>query len=63
MPLTSRQLARRLVERLGVDGRRRTVGGYRWSGQLPRPASGSVRGPRRVIEKPVRPKAIDEEGN
>jgi hypothetical protein len=51
-PMTARQLATRLRHHLGLDARRRTVGAYRWSGDLPRQPSGAVRGPRRVLEKP-----------
>jgi hypothetical protein len=61
MPLTPRQLAARLRQRLGLDPRRLTVGAYRWSGELPRTRSGAVRGPRRVLEKGVRPEATDAE--
>ncbi|HEX9635561.1 MAG TPA: hypothetical protein VGB34_08800 [Candidatus Limnocylindria bacterium] len=51
MPLTPRQLAARLRQRLGLDRRRRTVGAYRWSGELPLTRSGGITGPRRVLEK------------
>lgn len=50
-PLTSRQLATRLRHHLGLEARRRTVGAYRWSGDLPRKPSGAIRGPRRVLRK------------
>jgi hypothetical protein len=50
--MTARQLATRLRHHLGLDARRRTVGAYRWSGDLPRQRSGAIRGPRRVLEKP-----------
>jgi hypothetical protein len=59
MPLTPRQLARRLRQRLGLDGRRQMVGAYRWSGELPRTPSGAVSGPRRVLEKELSPEAPD----
>lgn len=52
MWLTPRQLATRLRQRLGLQPRRRTVGAYRWSGDLPHTRSGAVIGPRRVLEKP-----------
>ena len=52
MPLTPRQLAARLRKRLGMGDRRRTVGAYRWSGELPRTRSGALIGPRRVLKKP-----------
>jgi len=61
MPLTSRQMAARLRQRLGLDSRRLTVGAYRWSGELPRTRSGAVRGPRRVLEKVPRQEATDAE--
>lgn len=61
MPLTPRQLAARLRHRLGLNRRRLTVGAYRWSGELPRTRSGSVTGPRRVLEKAARPEALDAE--
>ena len=61
MPLTPRQLAARLRQRLGLDRRHVTVGAYRWSGELPRTRSGAVRGPRRVLEKAFRPEATDTE--
>ena len=51
MPLTPRQMAARLRQRLGLHRRRRTVGAYRWSGELPQTRSGAVTGPRRVLEK------------
>ena len=50
-PLTARQLEARLRSHLGFGGRRRAVGAYRWSGDLPREPSGAIRGPRRVLEK------------
>jgi hypothetical protein len=49
--LTTRELATRLRERLGLRHRRQTVGAYRWSGELPRTRAGAVRGPRRVLDK------------
>lgn len=49
--LTTRELATRLRQRLGLRPRRRTVGAYRWSGELPRTRSGAARGPRRVLDK------------
>jgi glycosyltransferase involved in cell wall biosynthesis len=61
MPLTPRQLASRLRQRLGMGRRRQTVGAYRWSGKLPRTRSGAVRGPRRVVDKELRPDAADTE--
>lgn len=51
MLLTPRQLATRLRQRLGLQPRRRTVGAYRWSGDLPHTPSGAVTGPRKVLEK------------
>lgn len=51
MPLTPRQLAARLRQRLGLHPRRGTVGAYRWSGDLPHTPSGAVTGPRKVLEK------------
>lgn len=54
MPLTPRQMAARLRQRLGLDDRRRTAGAYRWSGELPRTRSGALIGPRRVVKKPSR---------
>jgi len=51
MPLTPRQLATHLRQRLGIHPRRRTVGAYRWSGDLPHTPSGAVTGPRKVLEK------------
>jgi hypothetical protein len=56
--MTQRALATRFRDRLGLRPRRRTVGAYRWSGDLPRSPSGAIQGPRRVLEKPVRP-ALD----
>jgi hypothetical protein len=50
-PLSARQLAARLRSHLGLNARRHTVGAYRWSGDLPREPSGTIRGPRRVVEK------------
>lgn len=61
MPLTSRQMAARLRQRLGLDPRRLTVGVYRWSGELPRKRSGAVSGPRRVLEKVPKQEATDAE--
>lgn len=58
-PLTPRQLAARLRERLGLTVRRLTVGAFRWSGALPRTRSGAVRGPRRVVEKVPKPATTD----
>lgn len=52
MWLTPRQLATRLRQRLDLLPRRRSVGAYRWSGDLPRTRSGAVTGPRKVLEKP-----------
>lgn len=52
MALTQRQLATRLRQRLGLLPRRRSLGAYRWSGQLPQTRSGAVTGPRRVLVKP-----------
>ena len=52
MPLTPRQMAARLRQRLGLGDRRRTVGAYRWTGELPRTRSGALIGPRRVLKKP-----------
>jgi hypothetical protein len=57
MPLTPRQLAARLRQRLGLDRRRVTVGAYRWSGELPQTRSGAVTGPRMVLEK--KPPSVD----
>jgi hypothetical protein len=57
MSLTPRQLAARLRQRLGLESRRMTVGAYRWSGELPRNRSGAITGPRRVLEKVLRPEA------
>lgn len=51
MPLTPRQLAAHLRQRLGIHPRRRTVGAYRWSGDLPHTPSGAITGPRKVLEK------------
>jgi hypothetical protein len=51
MALTPRQLAARLRQRLGLHPRRETAGAYRWSGDLPQTPSGTVIGPRRVLEK------------
>lgn len=59
MPLTPRQLAARLRQRLGLGSRRVTVGAYRWSGDLPRNRCGGITGPRRVLEKALRPEAPD----
>jgi hypothetical protein len=53
--LSTRELATRLRQLLGLLPRRRTVGAYRWSGELPRTRSGAIRPPRRVVEKPPRP--------
>lgn len=50
--LSERQLAARLRQRLGLQRRRGGVGAYRWSGSLPRTPSGTVTGPRRVLDKP-----------
>ena len=50
-PMTTRQLATRLRHHLGLDARRTTAGAYRWSGDLPRRASGAILGPRRVVRK------------
>jgi hypothetical protein len=50
-PMTDRQLASRLRRHMGLDARRPTAGAYRWSGDLPRRASGAIRGPRRVVQK------------
>jgi hypothetical protein len=61
MPRTPRQLAAHLRQRLGLVRRRPTVGAYRWSGELPRKRSGAVTGPRRVLEKVLRPEAPDTE--
>jgi hypothetical protein len=52
--LRTRELATRLRQRLGLRPRRRTVGAYRWSGDLPRTRSGAIRGPLRVLEKTPR---------
>ena len=54
MPLTPRQLATHLRQRLGLHPRRRTVGAYRWSGRLPHTPSGAVTGPRKVLQKAPR---------
>lgn len=54
MWLTRRQLATRLRQRLGLHLRRRSVGAYRWSGDLPQTRSGAMIGPRKVLEKPPR---------
>jgi hypothetical protein len=51
MPLTPRQMAAHLRQRLGLGDRRRTVGAYRWSGELPRTRSGALIGPRGVLKK------------
>jgi len=61
MPLTPRQLAARLRQGLGLHRRRRTVGAYRWSGELPRTRSGAVTGPRRVLEKEPPGDSTDQE--
>jgi hypothetical protein len=61
MPLTPRQLATHLRQRLGLDRRRPTAGAYRWSGELPRTRSGAVIGPRMVLEKAFRPEPDTEE--
>jgi hypothetical protein len=51
MPMTDRQLAARLKERIGSPSPRGGRGAYRWTGSLPRQRSGRVTGPRRVVEK------------
>ncbi len=61
MPLTSRQMAARLRQRLGLHPRRVSVGAYRWSGELLRTRSGAVRGPRRVLEKAPKQETTDAE--
>lgn len=53
--LTTRELATRLRDRLGLRPRRQTIGAYRWSGEVPRTRSGSIRGPRRVARDSPRP--------
>jgi hypothetical protein len=50
MPLTDRQLAARLRERVGAAPRRGSTGAYRWTGELPTQRSGRVTGPRRVVD-------------
>lgn len=61
MRLTTRQLAARLKERVGLGPVRGGVGSYRWTGDLPHERSGPVTGPRRVIRKPPhrRPDAVE----
>jgi hypothetical protein len=58
-PLTARQLAAALRERLGMARRRRTAGVYRWSGDLPRAPSGVIKRPRRVASSQGRPVDVD----
>lgn len=55
--LTDRQLIARLRRFAGSDPRRRTIGAYRWNSPPAHSASGQeqVR-PRRVVEKPPRPR-------
>jgi hypothetical protein len=57
--ITKGQLAARLRERLDMPRRRVTAGAYRWSGNLPTSRSGHVRGPLRVVEKPIESRASD----
>jgi hypothetical protein len=52
MPMTDRQLAARLKDRVGSPSPRGRTGAFRWTGLLPRQRSGRVTGPRRVVEKP-----------
>jgi len=61
MPLTSRQIAARLKERIGLKPLRGGVGSYRWTGELPHQRSGRVVGPRRVAPKLPRLPAEGEE--
>jgi hypothetical protein len=61
MRLTSRQLAARLKERVGLEPVRGGVGSYRWTGELPQQRSGRVTGPRRVVSKPPRSPADSDE--
>jgi hypothetical protein len=61
MRLTSRQLAARLKERVGLEPVRGGVGSYRWTGDLPHQRSGRVTGPRRVVSKPPRSPDVETE--
>ncbi len=61
MPLTPRQLAARLKERIGLEPLRGGVGSYRWTGELPHQRSGRVIGPRRVVPKPPREPTDEDE--
>jgi hypothetical protein len=51
MPMTDRQLAARLKERVGKAPLRGGAGALRWTADLPEQPSGRVTGPRRVVEK------------